>query len=539
MNTTSDKNTQSDHGSRNDPNHIQINGCLIARNTLLNLIGQALPLLVGVVTIPLVVHGLGTERFGLLSLAWIVLGYFTVFDLGLGRATTKYVAEALGRGEGDQAPQIIWTAVTFQAVLGLIGAVVLFGITDLLIERVLNIPLHLLTEAKDTFHLLALSIPLVLVSSSFSGVLEAAQRFDLVNAIRIPSSILTFILPLAGLYLGFGLPGIVAIILLARIGTLIAFFVMDFIIIPKLREYSISFVRFYGLFSFGGWVMISNLVIPIFIYLDRFFIGTLLTLSAVTFYTVPYDIVTRLLIIPASIASVLFPTFSSLASCDENDKINIIVMRSTKYLLTVMVPLTIVLLMFSEVILRVWLGNEFAEESAIVFRLISIGVLLNAVGYIPFALIQGIGRPDVIVKYHLFELPIYVAVSFFLISHLGINGAALAWCLRMTWAIPIFFSLCGMIAGVPLKALSDNGTIRSFILAAGILITGIALPLLDDWGIATTGFLASALLIASLLLSWFIGFDNTDRYFMKGIVLRARNCRLIKDVDVYVPWKRN
>jgi len=105
-------------------------------------------------------------------------------------------------------------------LLGLIGAIVLFGITDLLVERVLNIPPDLIGEAKDTFHLLALSIPLVLVSSSFSGVLEAAQRFDLANAVRIPSSILTFILPLAGLYLGFGLPGIVALILLARVATL-------------------------------------------------------------------------------------------------------------------------------------------------------------------------------------------------------------------------------------------------------------------------------------------------------------------------------
>ena len=183
---------------------IQISGSLIARNALINLIGQALPLLVAVIAMPFVVRGLGTERFGLLSLAWVVMGYFTIFDLGLGRATTKYVSEALGKGEGDQVPQIIWTAVTFQAVLGFVGALVLFGITDLLVESVLKIPPQLFGEAKDTFHLLALSIPLVLVSSSFSGVMEAAQRFDLINAIKIPSSTLMFILPLVGLYFGLG-----------------------------------------------------------------------------------------------------------------------------------------------------------------------------------------------------------------------------------------------------------------------------------------------------------------------------------------------
>ena len=42
---------------------VQITGGLLARNTLLNFIGQAVPLLVGVVTIPFIVRGLGTERF--------------------------------------------------------------------------------------------------------------------------------------------------------------------------------------------------------------------------------------------------------------------------------------------------------------------------------------------------------------------------------------------------------------------------------------------------------------------------------------------
>jgi O-antigen/teichoic acid export membrane protein len=74
---------------------LEIKGGLLARNTLFNLIGQGLPLVVAVVTIPLIIQGLGIDRFGLLSLAWVVLGYFAIFDLGLGRATTKFVAEAL------------------------------------------------------------------------------------------------------------------------------------------------------------------------------------------------------------------------------------------------------------------------------------------------------------------------------------------------------------------------------------------------------------------------------------------------------------
>ncbi|HLJ29909.1 MAG TPA: hypothetical protein VKY85_24590 [Candidatus Angelobacter sp.] len=57
-------------------------GRFLARNTIWNLLGQLLPMAVAVVAIPPVIRGLGIPRFGVLSLAWIVIGYFSLFDLG-------------------------------------------------------------------------------------------------------------------------------------------------------------------------------------------------------------------------------------------------------------------------------------------------------------------------------------------------------------------------------------------------------------------------------------------------------------------------
>ena len=63
-------------------------GKLLARNTILNVLGYGLPMLVAIFAIPLLVKGLGTERFGILTLAWVIIGYLSLFDLGLGRALT-------------------------------------------------------------------------------------------------------------------------------------------------------------------------------------------------------------------------------------------------------------------------------------------------------------------------------------------------------------------------------------------------------------------------------------------------------------------
>jgi O-antigen/teichoic acid export membrane protein len=409
--------------------NLRISGSLLARNTLLNLIGQVVPLLVGVVTIPFIVRGLGTECFGLLSLAWVVLGYFTIFDLGLGRATTKFIAEALGKGKGEDIPRLVWTAVTAQVIFGVMGAFVLVGITPLLVERILSITPNLVEEAKTTFYLLALSVPVVLVSGSFSGVLEAAQRFDLVNAVKIPASSFAYLLPLVGLLLGFRLPGIVVLILLARSGALVAFVILSFRLIPGLKRYSSSFRLFPRLFSFGGWITVSNMVGPILMYLDRFLIGSLLSMEAVAYYTAPFEVVSRLWIIPGSLVVTLFPAFSTLSMVSKEDLQQLYV-KSIKYLLLVIGPIILIFIIFASNIIQLWLGSDYGEKSGLIFQILLLGSLFDVPAVVSGALIQGLGYPEVLSKLNLLYLPLHIGLTWLFVHVMGISGAALSFAFR-------------------------------------------------------------------------------------------------------------
>src|SRR5437667_11545033 len=96
-------------------------GRLLARNALYNVLGQALPLVVGLAAIPVTLRSLGEARFGLLGLAWAILGYVGVLDLGLGRATTKFVAEHLAAGDTVRLRRVATLAVASQTVMGVLG----------------------------------------------------------------------------------------------------------------------------------------------------------------------------------------------------------------------------------------------------------------------------------------------------------------------------------------------------------------------------------------------------------------------------------
>ena len=102
--------------------HVNLtSGRLLARNTIWNLLGALLPMGVAVVSIPPLVNALGLDRFGLLSLAWVVIGYFSLFDAGIGRALTKLVAEKLGPNEEHSVPSLVWTSLVLLFALGVLG----------------------------------------------------------------------------------------------------------------------------------------------------------------------------------------------------------------------------------------------------------------------------------------------------------------------------------------------------------------------------------------------------------------------------------
>src|SRR6266849_10669946 len=99
-------------------------GRLLALNTFWNLVGTGAPMLVAVVCIPVLIRGLGKDRFGVLTLAWALIGYASLLDLGLGRALTQLVARKLGAGEDREVPALVWTSLLLMLLLGVLGAAV-------------------------------------------------------------------------------------------------------------------------------------------------------------------------------------------------------------------------------------------------------------------------------------------------------------------------------------------------------------------------------------------------------------------------------
>jgi len=466
----------------------------LIRDSAINLAGQGLPLIAAIVAFPLLINGLGPDRFGVLALAWVLVGYASLFDFGLGRALTQQVAQRLGSGRIGEVPALAWTGLAIMTVAGVVVAAILAAAAPWLVTSGLKIPAALQAETLEALRILCLSIPFVTCSAGLRGLLEARQRFGLVNIVRAALGTFTFLGPAAVLPYSNDLGSVMWLLLAVRAGAWVASLVLCLREIPGLRaEISVRRELVASLLSVGGWITVSNIVGPVIVYLDRFLIGALLSAAAVAYYVTPYEIITRLLILPAAFAAVLFPEFA--ASSRGAGHAASLYSSALKYTFVFLFPVVLIVLAFAPEALAWWLGREFAEQSATVARVLAVGVLLNSLAQVPFTLAQATGRADWVARLHLVELVVYIPALYAAIMAAGIVGAAVAWSARVAVDLAVMAAMARRL--LPMPAASVSRLWLGVIVCSGALAGAWLVP-----GPATRAWFVAVVLIAFVVISW-------------------------------------
>jgi O-antigen/teichoic acid export membrane protein len=468
----------------------------VAQHTALNIMGLAVPFLVAFLLLPVITRSLGPARFGMLGLAWAILEYLTLFDLGLNRATVKFASEAIASGR-DEVSQIAIISLVSQVSLALLVGVVVAIISPIIASRVFNIPPELIGEATGVFRVIGLSLPVVLCLTSLRGVLEAAQRFGISNAIKIPSSAASVVIPAICAPLGMGLQWILLIVLLARFLTCCVLAIAVRRNVPGFRwEWPRDWSRLTKLFTFGGWVAVSSVVSPILVYIDRFALGAIIGVASVAYYVGPYEAVTKLLLLPISLATALFPALSG-SLLKNRDSGQALFSSALRNVLLILLPPLAMLAIFAPEILGLWLGADYAIESAMPLRILAFGVLINGLAQTPFTFLQASGRPDLTAKFHLSELVLHLPLTWFLVTRFGVTGAAIAWLVRVSIDTTLL-----LIANKKLLGLSAVAAFSG----RAFTVTGSALAMVGLMVVARGALVRSPALAATLVAISLIGF---------------------------------
>jgi O-antigen/teichoic acid export membrane protein len=449
----------------------------LARGAGWNQLGLVLPVLAALALVPPLIHAMGVDRFGILSLAWMLIGYFTLFDLGVSGALTRLVSERLTAGRLDEVPRLIWTALGITSAMGALGALLLAGVAPWLVRSALHVSPALQPETLRLTWVMAASLPIITGTAALSGVLSAQQRFGLLNAIRVPMGVLSYVAPLLAFRASPSLFAVGLALAVVRAGAALAHLAACLATTPGLASRVRGSRSFLGpILSLGGWMSVSAVVSPMMVYLDRFLIGGMLSMAMVAYYTTPYDVTQRFSILSMPVVTVMFPAF---ASCFDTDpaRAGRLFDWSVRSVATLLFPLVMVCALFARELLTLWVGADFAAHSATVLQLLALGMLLNGLATLALAFLQSSGRPDLGARLHVLELPLYLLAVWLLIGRLGIVGAAVAWLARVTLDAIALFVMAGRRLGAHgqgARTALRLGGLGALAVGAGCLVPGLA-----------------------------------------------------------------
>lgn len=451
---------------------------------------------------------IGTERYGVLVIVWAFLGYFGAFDLGLGPATAQRIAKL-----HDSPPQVraetFWTAFVLNTTVGVSAGLLLWPIAKYFFASHFQVSEQLRWEVLAAVPWMAAAVPVATISGVLAGTLQGRERFLQLNLCNVLGAVLFQLIPLTmALLYGPNLSILVPASLLGRVVTFVLFFVFCYRYVPLSMIPSVNPSLLAPLFRYGSWINVTAIISPLMTTLDRFLIGTISGAKTLTFYAVPFNLVSRITVLPSSLSSTLFPRFSAVS---ENERQRLMD-EAVRSLSVIMTPLIVAGILILEPFLSWWVGREMATNCSLVGEIIAFGLWFNGQAYIPYARLQAQGRPDLVAKCHIGESAAYLAFLAMALTFWGVLGAAVAWSARVITDAVLLFWLCG----ITLRAFS------SYVLPLLLLVVVITAVLVFPYLSVYRWAIGSSALLVSLAWAW-----QTAPYSVKAMIGRVYQSTLV------------
>ncbi|MCL4477640.1 MAG: oligosaccharide flippase family protein [Deltaproteobacteria bacterium] len=366
----------------------------LIKNALSNYTGFAVTAIIGLFISPIVIHHLGNVAFGLWALFQSFFGYFGLLDLGLGVSVIKYISEFKAKREQDNINIFGSTILFTYIVLGIIGLLVAFGLAPF-ITKIFTIPAGYRHIAFYGMLIGGLNVAVIFPMSLQINSLAGHQRYDLTNGIAITRQLIYAMSVILLLKHGFGL---LELFLLNFILSILTFLISySFVVLKyKLIHFHLKLYRFSMLktaYHYSIFAFLNSLAGQGLLNIGSMIIGTVLSVEFVTYYALANKISGIMLQTVSSIVGISLPLFSALWAVHDMEKIRFTYSEITKAVTLISLPISMVVILFSDPIMEIWVGNGYHLAALSLIFLTIVMFIHNIFGFITGIFLFGIGKP--------------------------------------------------------------------------------------------------------------------------------------------------
>ncbi len=450
---------------------------------------------------PIMARYLGPDGLGLYSMVTTVAGIiFVLADMGISVAIVKYTAEY--KFEKNRLNAVFSSAFLTAMITGMVTGVVLFLLSDKF-ASMFNMP-----SLSPLIEIYALISPFSLAFGVLLGLFNGLREMKYYSLLNTLNSFLIFLFTLAFLFLGFRVKGVIFGEILAMVSVLIlAIIIMKKFVHLLISNYMKSIKM---LTSFGGRVMLGNVINDINNQTDILMIGYFLTAGDVGLYTVSVTLSRFFWRVPLSIQTVTSPATTEYWAKGDHNALNKMADRSMKYSACILLPTGLAVGFFSKDIITMIFGAEFIY-AVLSLQILLIGTVIRGIIAQPIGgSLQSIGRPDITLKISVLVTVINILLSILFIPYFGIAGAALATIISLIIGSFIMLALTT-------KLLSIKVDTSWFSKYTGIVL--LAIILFESSRNHINQYLLGGIILVVLLIIIFIFFlTKEDKNLFKSLI---------------------
>jgi O-antigen/teichoic acid export membrane protein len=483
---------------------VRLSGQLI-RNVLCSYLGYV-TLLLGFFMFPFVVRHVGAEVYGIWLLTWAAVGYFELLDFGIGQSVARFVAECRAREDTDGLNRVCSSCFLFYT-----GASVVTLLATLLLARFFPHWFRVSPEhaaVASTLMLLAgVRLAVGLPLRVFAGVLGGIQRLDSATYIGVAAAVLTAILTVVVLVLGYGIVAVGVVTLAVGVLSDVAHYFAASRLLPGLRVALSLCSRetIAEVLRFSVWIFANRISVQLSYRTDALVIGFFLPKDRVTLYQVGLRLADLVREFPAKIAAAVFPTASYLSAGADSDRLRRLVLRGTRYGMVLYAPLAVFCLVEGDRLIECWMGSSRYGVSALVLRLLLVSGWAAVAQNVLAVTLQAAGDPRLPTWVGVFDALANLGLSLLLVRRLGLVGVALGTVVPIVLSnLFVVVPLACQRLTIPLRGLVRDALLKPLLCAAvcaGILTAMATASPAATWGVAIVKFVLYCAAYLALVLA--------------------------------------
>lgn len=385
----------------------------------------------GLAFIPVYIHYLGVEAWGLVGFMSLLQAWLTLLDMGLTPTLNREMARFQAGAHSGQSIRDLLRSL--EMIYGGVAAAMV-GIVWLIAPWV---SAHWLSAAQlsaasvaQAIGIMGLVLAARMVEQVYRGALQGLQRQVWLNSVQSGLAtlrwagvvgVLAWISPsIEAFFLWQGLVSILTVLILAS--------QTYYLLPPRERSARFDWAAIVRIRRFAGGMAVSTLLALLLTQVDKLLLSKLVSLEDFGYYTLAASVAGGLGFLVAPISNAVFPHLTELVARSEQQELIDIYHRASQWLAAVLVPAALVLAAFAEPLLYIWTGNtNLTQQAAPLLALLALGTMCNSFMHVPYTMQLAHGWTGFALRVNMVAVCIIVPAIVWAVPRYGAIGAAWVW----------------------------------------------------------------------------------------------------------------